>query len=112
MARLQFVPTEDQRKLVKSLAAYGLLQQQIANIIGLRSVKTLRKHLRKELTLGGPEANAKVAQTAYQMAISGKHPSVTMFWLKTRAGWREVQPPETSPASAPAFIISIEKEAA
>jgi len=112
MARPQFVPTDDQRRMVKSLEAYGLKQEQTANIIGLRSTKTLRKHFRKELTLGGPEANAKVAQTAYQMAISGKHPSLTMFWLKTRAGWREVQQPEASPASAPAFIVSIEKEAA
>ena len=30
-----------------------------------------------------------MAQTAYQMAKSGKFPTMTMFWLKTQAGWRE-----------------------
>ena len=30
-----------------------------------------------------------MAQTAYNMAKSGKFPTMTMFWLKTQAGWRE-----------------------
>ena len=30
-----------------------------------------------------------MAQTAYNLAKSGKCPVMTMFWLKTQAGWRE-----------------------
>jgi len=45
------------------------------------------------------EATATVAQTAYNLAKSGKCPVMTMFWLKTQAGWRETsrlyQRPET-----------------
>ena len=31
-------------------------------------------------------------QTAFKMAISGKCPAMTIFWLKTRAGWSEKEP--------------------
>ena len=39
---------------------------------------------------GRDAAIANVSQTAYQMAVSGEHPAMTMFWLKTRARWKEV----------------------
>jgi hypothetical protein len=32
-----------------------------------------------------------VMQTAFKMAVSGKTPAMTMFWLKTQAGWKEHQ---------------------
>jgi hypothetical protein len=34
------------------------------------------------LTSGGLHAMAKVMQTAYEMATSGRHPAMTMFWEK------------------------------
>ena len=82
MPRPSFKPTAEQRKTVKSLAAIGLRQEQIATFIGIRSTKTLRKHLRKELSRGEAEATASVAAAAYQMAQSGKYPAMTEFWLK------------------------------
>ena len=30
--------------------------------------------------------NLDVSETLYQLARSGRHPSATIFWLKTRAG--------------------------
>jgi hypothetical protein len=73
------------------MAAYGMPEEQIASTIGPKGIdpKTLRKHFRRELLLGATKANSKVAETAYQMAISGKSPVMTIFWLKCRGGWKE-----------------------
>ena len=35
------------------------------------------------------EANAKVAQSLFQMATQGKNVAAAIFWMKARAGWRE-----------------------
>ncbi|MBV8916413.1 MAG: hypothetical protein JOZ05_25670 [Acetobacteraceae bacterium] len=84
----KFAPTDQQRRTVRAMAAYGVPQDDIARVIDV-APKTLRLHFRDELDRAVIEANAKVAQTCYQMAISGQHPAATFFWLKTRAGWRE-----------------------
>jgi hypothetical protein len=112
MARPKFVPTEEQRRTVKSLAAYGINQEGIARVLHLRSLKTLRKHFREELTLGEIEGVAQVAQTHYQMAKSGKHAASTIHFLDKRQRWLENQSAETKPAAVPDFVVVIEKEAA
>jgi hypothetical protein len=109
MPRPKFHPTEEQRRLVKSLAAMGTKHTGIAQMIGIRSAKTLRKHFRAELDRGGLEANSNVAQTMYKMATSGQHAAATMFWLKCRAHWRERGTLETGSAAAAPFIVSLEK---
>jgi len=35
------------------------------------------------------EANAKVAQSLFQMATQGKNVAAAIFWMKACAGWRE-----------------------
>jgi hypothetical protein len=89
MPRPAFKATEQQRQLTQSMAAYGIPQESIAKVIGVRSPKTLRKHFRRELDLSAIEANTRVAQTAYRLATSGKSVCATMFWLRCRAGWKE-----------------------
>ena len=81
MPRPSFRPTAEQRKMVKSMAAVGLTHEQMATAIGIRSPKTLRKHFRKPLNTGSAEAIARVTSVAYEMAQSGKYPSMTRFWL-------------------------------
>jgi hypothetical protein len=75
------------------MAAYGIPEEQIGTTTGPQGIspKTLRKYFRRELLLGATKANSKVAETAYQMAISGKCPTMTIFWLKCRARWRETE---------------------
>lgn len=53
--------------------------------------KTLRKHYRQELDFGHTKANARVAEFLYRKATTEGSQAVTaaIFWLKTRAGWRE-----------------------
>jgi hypothetical protein len=85
MPRPSFRPTPEQRKLVRSLAALGVPQQGICVLVGLRSPKTLRKHFRPELFHGLAEATAAVARTAYEMAVSGRYPAMSMFWDKCQS---------------------------
>ncbi len=68
--RPSFQPTENHRKLARLLASPGIPQDTIASFIGL-SPKTLRKHLCRELTLGGIEANLAVLKALHKMACSG-----------------------------------------
>ena len=108
MARPRLMPTPEQRRTVKSMAAYGTPQQEIACVIDIRSVKTLRRHFRLELDKSATEANAQVAQTLFKMAISGKFPLATIFWMKARAGWRDQSATTQPTAAAPPFIVSVE----
>src|ERR1700730_7368797 len=110
MPRPRFIPTDEQRRLVKSLAAIGTKQCDIAPLVGVRSEKTLRKHFREELDRGELEANGKVAQALYQMATSGKNVAAMMVWLKCRAGWKERQHVSHTPSVLPAFTVGVSNE--
>jgi hypothetical protein len=112
MARPRFIPTVEQRRTVRTMTGLGLRQEDIAACLDIRSAKTLRRHFRAELDRGAPEANARVAQTLYQMAISGKCPQATIYWMKTRVGWRDREPVEPIPIERPPFLVVMDKEAA
>jgi hypothetical protein len=94
----RFEPTPDQRRTVKTMAGFGIPQEDIAGFLGV-DAKTLRKHFRDELDRGVTEANAKVAQSLFHMATQGKNVAAAIFWMKARAGWREKI--EIRPESAP-----------
>ena len=97
----RYEPTPDQRRTVKTMAGFGIPHTDIAPFIGI-DTKTLRKHFREELDRGMTEANAKVAQSLFQMATQGKNVAAAIFWMKARAGWREkieIQPINSDPAS-------------
>ena len=81
-------PTEDQRRTVKAMAGFGVPQDDVAAYLEI-DPKTLRKHFRRELDGGTLEANAKVAQSLFNMATSGKNVAAAIFWMKARGGWRE-----------------------
>lgn len=67
----------------------GLTQERIANALGV-SEDILREHYRHELDTAADMANRAVAGKLYQKAMQGNVPCM-IFWLKTRARWREVQ---------------------
>ena len=112
MSRPKFVPTKEQRLTVKTLSAYGIKQDGIARMVGLRSQKTLRKHFREEIILGAIEAVAQVSQTHYQMAKSGKYPASTIHFLEKRQRWLNFQNSDSGPAATPDFIVALDKKAA
>ena len=84
----RYEPTDEQRRTVKTMAGFGVPHEDIATFLGI-DPKTLRKHFRAELDRGTVEANAKVAQSLFQMATQGKNVAAAIFWMKARAGWRE-----------------------
>ncbi|MBS0640900.1 MAG: hypothetical protein JSS43_13565 [Proteobacteria bacterium] len=101
MTRRPFIPTDEQRRMVRAMAGYGVPQEDIALVIKC-SDRTLRKRFRHELDVATIEANARVAQCLYQQATTPGNIAATIFWMKARAGWREVQRVETSgPDGAP-----------
>jgi hypothetical protein len=90
--RPKYKPTEADRNTVKSMAATGFRQEQIASCLGTAGIdpKTMREHFAVELDTAANRANAAVANRAYQMAVAGNPPAATFFWLKCRAGWKEL----------------------
>ena len=108
MPRPSFKPTAEQRKLVKSLAAVGLRQEQICDMLRLRSPKTLRKHFRAELDNGLAEATAAITRTAYEMALSGRYPAMLLFWLKCQlpaAPLAETEEPVRQPRGSGRMVV-------
>ena len=90
MARKPHAPDPVTRRQVEAMAGYGVCEPEIAGIVGI-DAKTLRKHYRQELSLGHTKANVKVAENLYRKACGEGRESVTaaIFWLKTRARWKE-----------------------
>src|SRR5262252_2754005 len=87
MARKAFVVNQAVREKVRHLAGVGVRQDDIARIIGC-APKTLRKRCRDDLDRGAAEANAIVSGCLFA-AAKGGNVAAQIFWLKTRARWRE-----------------------
>ena len=77
-------------QLTRGLFQHPARPEPIAKIIGC-APKTLRKRLRDELDLGVAEANATVSGYLFAAAKAGNIAAI-IFWLKTRAHWRESTP--------------------
>ena len=90
MGRKAHNPEPGQRKQVEAMAGYGVPEAEIACVLEI-DPKTLRRHYRSELDKGHIKANSRVAESLYRKATTDGSQSVTaaIFWLKTRAGWRE-----------------------
>jgi len=75
--------------MVEQMSAVGIPQDSIARVLrdGIDE-KTLRKHFRQELDTAATKANAKVAGTLYNKALSGDT-TAAIWWSKTRMGWKE-----------------------
>jgi hypothetical protein len=80
-------PDPAHRRQVEALAAYGIPEADISGVVGI-DPKTLRKYYRDELDLGETKANAQVAGFLFNAAKNG-NVTAQIFWLKTRAKWRE-----------------------
>jgi hypothetical protein len=84
------VPTEDSRRQVEQLAAYGLKQDMIAKVIGISDV-TLRAHYAHELEVGLARTIEKVANSLVEKAVSDRADAVNAakFFLQSQGGWKE-----------------------
>lgn len=106
--RARHAPTAETRKLVETLAAYGTPQGEICTVIGIKFT-TLRKYYALELDKAATHANANVAGALYKAAMSG-NVTAQIFWLKTRARWK--QEPDFDPAAPPREPVLGKKEIA
>ena len=88
--RPSHAPNDELRAVVRSHVIVGTPRDLIARLIGI-GPETLAKHYGPELEESAARANAKIAQTLYQKALDGDVTSM-IFWLKTRARWREERP--------------------
>ena len=87
MGRKAHIPDPAMRRQIETMAAYGIPETDISRVVNI-DPKTLRKHYRDELDLGETKANAQVAGFLFNSAKNG-NVSAQIFWLKTRARWRE-----------------------
>ena len=94
MQGVEHIPTDESKKLVRSLSAVGIKYVDIASKLEIND-DTLVKHYKKDLEDGRTDANASIGQTLFQQAKNG-NTAAAIFWLKTRAGWKETNAVEHS----------------
>jgi hypothetical protein len=87
-------PTEDSRLLVETLTGFGVIQNEIADILDIHP-STLVDHYREQLTLGAHKANAAVVANLFKIATDpdGGTAAVNagMWWTKARMNWSETR---------------------
>ena len=81
------LPTADTRNRVYILSTVGTRHEDIATVLSI-SHDTLVKYYKEELDKGRIEANASVAETLFKQAKEG-NTTAMIFWLKSRAKWKE-----------------------
>lgn len=103
-------PTQESRNKVEAMSAIGIPQLDIARVIGI-NVDTLAKYYREELDTATTKANTQIGGALFKKALSGDTASL-IFWMKTRAGWKETNVNEVTGKDGTPFagIISIVKE--
>lgn len=107
MGRPPYEPTEEGRKLARTLSAVGIPFEDIAAKLEISS-DTLVKYYKADLDAGRIDANAAIGQTLFQQAKNG-NTAAAIFWLKTRARWKETHTLEHSgPDGAPIEVSGIQ----
>lgn len=104
MGRPSFAATEEQRRLVTTLAGLPLPHEQISAIVGV-APHTLRKHFRKELDRGIAEAHAAVMASLRKKAMGND--TRANIYLAER--FRNARPTAAESFSPPQFVIQIEE---
>ena len=107
MSRRPHEPTKESRQLVQLHATIGTPQKVIADILDIDD-KTLTKYYRAELDQAMARANASVGGALFNKATKGDTAAM-IFWMKTRAGWREKHDFEHSGPDGGAIPIEIKR---
>ena len=90
MGKPAHVPTDKTRAEVSALTSFGITQDEISTYLDI-DLKTLRKHYRRELDTGTTRANAAMAKRLFDAGVKDGSVPAMIFWMKTRAGWKEKQ---------------------
>lgn len=70
------------------MSALGLSPREISLVVNVDE-RVLKNYYSKELNVSKSVANMIVARKALEMAVSGRYPDMTKFWLKSQAKWKE-----------------------
>lgn len=73
---------------IQTMAACGMEADKIALVLDIPHGELLQK-FGNYIQTAEAEANAEVARSLYKSAVSGKSPQAAIFWLKSRAGWKD-----------------------
>lgn len=100
------------QKTVDKIIGYsfaGLPLASIGNLVGIsdsRIWKELRENseFSRRYEIAKADRNALVANTAFQMAVSGEHPTMTTFWLRTHCRWND-KVEATQPSSEFSILV-------
>lgn len=93
-------PTPATRQTVQLHTTVGTDQETLSRVLGITE-KTLRKYYREELDISAAKANAVIGGALFNKAKDGDTAAM-IFWLKTKAGFRERQAIEhTGPNGEP-----------
>jgi len=107
MPRKPLNPTQEQRSLVKWLAANGHPQEKIADVLKIRSVKTLRRHFRDELDTGAAKLQVNMTIFLTKAAANGNvNAAKYLHGHATRILERDSHTVTSSP---PPFIVACEE---
>lgn len=98
-------PTAEQLAKIRLYAGLGSTQEQIATMVG-KSVDSLWRNeaAYEAWQQGQAETIAKVAGTLVKKALAGDTASA-IFYLKTRAGWKETERHEHTGADGGAIEV-------
>lgn len=92
--------TDEQSKLVETLASFGVHRSIIAETVSVTE-DTLYKHFKEVLTTAKVKAVARMAGALYRSGING-NVTAQIFYLKTQGGWKE--PREETIEQAPPVV--------
>ena len=88
MPRSRYIPTLEDQRRVRELAAIGLSDSDIAAQLHL-AVPKLQKLFKLQLEHGAAEGREQALRKLHAIAISGENLSALTFWIKARCGWRD-----------------------
>ncbi len=106
MSRRPHEPSKESRQLVQLHATIGTPQKVIADILDIDD-KTLTKYYRAELDQAMARANASVGGALFNKATKGDTAAM-IFWMKTRAGWREKHDVDVTSNGATIALTSVD----
>jgi hypothetical protein len=108
MGRRAHQPDAFHQRQVEAMAGYGVPEADIAKVLKI-DPKTLRRHYREQLDTGHIKANSRIAESLYRKAMGDGPQSVTaaIFWLKTRAGWKETSIQQTTGEVRHTFVARL-----
>src|SRR5882757_8711893 len=96
---------------VEAMAGYGVAPADIAQVLGI-DLETLKADYASQLDGGHIKANARVAESLYRKATGEGREAVTaaIFWLKTRARWKETSVHEHTGRPGTPFVLEVTYE--